>query len=211
MRRTLFAAALTAVVVGLSAPAAFAESNDPYTPYTPQTPTLAGSTAVSECIGDVPYIHYSIDMTDPDDIAKSHTAYLKLSDGKNVVDIRLGELGSGDELSGTLLWPGASVDADGNATGWPGWTQVDGQWVETTGNFAWTRGAITAELHVNPELPVSLSYPKASAACASPELSAEHPSLASTGGAVPYLAVGAGVAALAVGTGLVLRRRRATR
>lgn len=211
MRRTLAAAALTIAVVGLSAGTAFAADDD-YTPNTPDTLTLAGSTASSDCKSDVPWINFSVTLTDPKNIAKGHTAYLELSDGTNSTDIKLGDL-KGNKISGSVLWPGASVDSKGNATGWPGWAEVNGKWVETTGNFAWTRGNITAKLHVNPEVVVPLSYPKASAACANPTaVSAEAPSsLALTGGTISLAAAGVGVAALAVGAGLTLRRRRAQR
>lgn len=215
MRKTLAATALAIAIVGMSAGAAVAAEGDDYTPETPPTLTLAGSTAATECVGDVPWIDYSVEMTDPDNLAKGHTAFLRLSDGANQVDLALGALKADNTLSGRILWPGASVDAQGNGTGWPGWAFVDGAWVETTGNFAWTRGPITATLHVNPELVVPLSYPKATAACANPtgllHQGATTGALAMTGGTVSLVAAGVGVGALALGLGLTLRRRRAQR
>jgi hypothetical protein len=147
----------------------------------PETPTLTGSTAVGECEKDAPFISYSVAMNDPDSQSTSHHAYLVLSDGVNQETIDLGELVlnsvSGKwELGGKTLWPGASVDAEGNATGWPGWEQLeDGTWAETTGNFAWTRDITSAKIVVNPELVIDLAYPDATPQCAGPE---EPPTLA---------------------------------
>ena len=213
MRRTLAAAALTLAITGLSAGAAFAADDDS-PPVTPTSPTLAGSTAGSACVGDVPYISYSVTLTDPDNVSTDHSVYLRLTDGSNEFQTKLGDL-KNNKLSGTILWPGAKVDGNGDAAGWPGWAKVDGQWVETNGNYAWTRGNITASLIVNPELVVPVSYPTATSGCANPTaVSPESPgtsALATTGGTVSLVAAGIGVGALAVGLGLTMRRRRAQR
>ncbi|SIO17655.1 hypothetical protein [Agromyces cerinus] len=134
-------------------------------PTGPATPTLAGSFATGTCEADSPWIDFDVELTDPDNTVKNRTASLVLTDGTNTKTIVLGDL-KGGSLTGSVLWPGASVDEDGKADGWPGWTLVDGKWVETDGNFAWTRGAITAKLVVNPEVPVTISYPKATPECA---------------------------------------------
>lgn len=212
LRSTLMAAAITAGIIAFAAPAASAAESDPYTPHTPTPPSLAGSSASALCVGDAPWINYSVTLTDPDNQSKGHTAYLLMTDGTDSVTLTLGPLVNG-RISGSVLWPGASVDSSGAPTGWPGWAELNGEWVETDGNYAWTRGAITAELHVNPELTVPLSYPPASAACASPTIvRTDAPaSLAITGGAVPYLALGIGVTALGAGIGVVAVRRRRSR
>ncbi len=219
MKKHLGALALAAaLVIGGPVTAAFATGDDGYTPGTPTTPTLSGSTAGVACVKNAPYIQYSVTMTDPDNAATGHTAYLLLADAQgHSVDLQLGTLVN-NRLSGSILWPGASVDANGNGTGWPGWVMSAGAWQQTTGNYAWTRGAITATLHVNPSLVVPLAYPPASAACANPAsvgdasgvAAAGGSALAVTGATVPWLAAGVGVSALAVGGLLLaLRRRRA--
>lgn len=210
MRRTMAAAALTLALVGLSSGAALAAEDD-YTPDTPPTDTIAGSSASAACVDGVPYIDYSIMLTDPDGEATSHTAYLRLSRGSESIDLKLGDLVD-NKLSGSVVWPGAKADG----SQYPGWTKVGGTWTETSGNFAWTRGDITAVIHVNPDLTVPLSYPSAASGCANPTaVSAEDPNsasvLATTGGTVSLVAAGIGVAALGVGLGLTLRRRRAQR
>ncbi|GAA2994117.1 LPXTG-motif cell wall-anchored protein [Microbacterium terrae] len=220
MRKTLFAAAAAAAVI-LFAPVASAtalvpmdDTDSGYTPDEPTDPTLAGSTAVGECDGDVPWISYAVEMTDPDDQSTGNFARLILTDttnSANTTTIDLGELVDG-ELSGRILWPGASVDAQGNPTGWPGWAFENGQWVETDGNFAWTRGSIDARIEVNPELDVALSYPPATPVCVTgPRDPGEDPegNLPATGlsaSMLPVAAVG-GVLALA-GAGVILARRR---
>ncbi|WP_395243569.1 hypothetical protein ACGGZK_15760 [Agromyces sp. MMS24-K17] len=131
------------------------------------TPTLDGSVATGECRADVPWITYRVALFDPDALSTSRTVYLILTDGgANTETIELGELGDDGVLEGETLWPGASVDEDGNPTGWPGWEQLaDGTWVETDGNFAWTRDITTATFEVNPELAVELTYPPATPNC----------------------------------------------
>lgn len=227
LRKTLSVIAVAAIIAVSTPMAASAVEEDPYTPYEPTAATLAGSVAVGECIADVPYISYDITLTDPDKQSTGNTASLVLSSGAQVVTIPLGTLVN-NHLSGAVLWPGASADDDGNATGWPGWEFKDGAWVETSGNFAWTRGNITAVIKVNPDLPVALSYPAASPNCATPPtaLSPEtpgtpdttgspasvgDPALAATGGSLPYIAAGAGVALVGLGAAVVVFRRRSAR
>jgi LPXTG-motif cell wall-anchored protein len=144
--------------------AALAADDTNYTPTTTTTATLAGSTAIAACEADAAYIDYSVTLTDPDSQSTSHAAVLYMTDGVNSTSVPLGQL-QNNQLSGRVLWPGASVGSDGRGNGWPGWAFENGQWVETSGNFAWTRGAITAEIRVNPELAVPLSYPQATPQC----------------------------------------------
>ncbi|NYF09209.1 hypothetical protein HDC94_000365 [Leifsonia sp. AK011] len=148
---------------------------------TPEQPSLEGSFAAGECKLDAPWISWSVSMSDPDNQVPTKHATLVLSDGTNEQTIDLGDLVYNEtsgkwELSGANLWPGASVDSEGNATGWPGWEQLsDGTWQETTGNFAWVRGITSATVHVNPSLVIDLAYPDATPLCDGPH---EPPTLA---------------------------------
>lgn len=187
--------------------AAFA---DGYEPDDPSDPTLAGSTAVGECIADAPWIFYSVELTDPDSQATGNTAILHMTDGTNSASFELGELVDG-AVSGQLLWPGASVDENGVANGWPGWEFIDGEWVEVPDNFRWTRGDITATIEVNPETEVALAYPPATPQCAvDPPTSGSTAALPATGleASMLPLAVTGGVLAIAGAIVLVLLRRR---
>jgi len=213
MKRSFFVALTLGAIVALGAPAAAHAEPDDYTPTNPATPSLAGSTAVGACDGDVPWIAYDITLLDPNDEIPTDQATLEISDGENSATLALGTLVNG-QLSGRVLWPGASVDAAGNPTGWPGWAFENGAWVETEGNFGWTRGAITATIVVNPTLAVPLSYPPATPVCDAnpPRSGSAAASLPATGlsAAVVPLAVG-GLVAAGIGTLLVMRRRPARR
>ena len=154
-------------------------------------------------------------LTDPDDVATDHTARLVLSDSMHSESFVLGDLVDG-RLSGSLLWPGASVGEDGRGNGWPGWKLSGGEWVQTDEGYAWTRGEITATIEVNPNLSVPLSYPPSTPDCLTAPLSAGVTtaglSLPSTGGDasayVPFLWAGA---ALVIGGGTLLLVRRTRR
>jgi len=198
--------AASADITGATARVVSADGTD-YVPDPPEEPSLAGSWAEAVCLRAAPWINFDVTLTDPDGQATSNTAALVISDGAHRVSLQLGTLSSG-RLSGSALWPGASVDGQGVGDGWPGWVYEEGEWLETSGNFAWTRGDIRAWIRVNPELAVPLSYPDESAECAGP---AGVVSLAATGGTSAFVAPLTGIAAGAVVAGIVIvavRRRR---
>ncbi|WP_278236373.1 LPXTG cell wall anchor domain-containing protein [Isoptericola sp. AK164] len=196
-------------------------------------PTLAGSLAAGECVADAPWINYDVRLTDPDGQSAATSAFLVLSDGTHEETLPLGELDADGMLSGRTLWPGASVADDGvTPTGWPGWAQrADGTWVETDGNYAWTRGDITATLVVNPEVAVDLAYPPATPNCAAEppqtdptpapsdpvdasdeptpdaEIASDGDPLPQTGSDIALVAIGALVLIATGGAFLWLRRR----
>jgi len=219
MRKFVVAAALSASLlllapVGASAavdpePPAPSPTSTSYTPDNPDEPTLAGSFAVGECESDVPWISYNVTLTDPDNQSTSDEVYLVITDGVNTVEIFLGTLVD-NQLSGRILWPGASVDDNGVANGWPGWAFENGEWIEIDGNFAWTRGDITAFIRVNPDIAVALSYPPATPLCdANPRNPSTAGVLSSTGMSdlvLPTAIIGGLV--LAAGLSLFVLRRR---
>ncbi|QAY75054.1 cell wall protein [Agromyces protaetiae] len=182
--------------------------------------SLLGSVATGVCEADVPWIYFHVALDDPDQQSTSREAFLVFTDGTNTERIALGEI---DPVTGVLddrvLWPGASVDGAGNPTGWPGWTQdASGEWVETTGNFAWTRSLTTATIEVNPDLAVDVSYPPATPECVSGprgggDGEARAAGLASTGFNGTPFAIGAGIIVLAgiafVVISVVRKRKRA--
>ncbi|MFF2496203.1 hypothetical protein [Agromyces sp. NPDC058064] len=183
-------------------------------------PVLDGSVATGVCEADAPWISYKVTLTDPDDQATSREVSLILSDGEHTETLALGTLNDDGILEDRVLWPGASVDDEGNATGWPGWKQLgDGTWVQTDDNFAWTRNLTSATFVVNPELDVELAYPPATPDCiAAPPVTpggeGETPStpagdgLADTGFAGTTIAIVAGVVVLAGIAFLVIARLR---
>lgn len=133
-------------------------------------PTFDGRTATAaECDNDTPWIDYTIAVNDPDGQLANREAsftFVHPTDPTQNHVVTLGELGVGNVLEGRILWPGASVDPITNEpTGWPGWAFVDGQWVETDGNFAWTRSLTEVTLTVNPSMQIAIAYPPATPEC----------------------------------------------
>ena len=72
-----------------------------------------------------------------------------------------------DQLVGSLLWPGAAVDAAGNPTDWPGWTlRPDGTWIEDpNAPGADLRPATVVQVVVNPTVATAEVYPPADPVC----------------------------------------------
>ena len=102
----------------------------------------------------------------------------------------------------------------------PAWEEAGKVWAEITtpsGRLApvaeQIKAMITAEIRVNPSLTVPLTYPPASAKCVKPPTSigfplTDEPGLATTGGAIPVLAIGLGAAAIALGGTMLIKRRQ---
>ena len=112
-------------------------------------------------------------------------------------------------LSGSLLWPGTVLDAQGHAVDWPGWTQQsDGTW--TRGDaFDWARQPVEVRFEVSPATTATVSYPDFGGACdpvnsavlaaedVTPASSVQSAVLAATGSNVgPYALGGAGLVLL---------------
>jgi len=220
MRKIMFATALSAAIliaVSVSAAVAVDEVTDPspsqtngYAPDNPSAPSLSGSTAIGECVADAPWISYSVQLNDPDNQITTTTATLHIESGGNTWSQKLGDLVDG-KLSGKILWPGADVDGAGVGNNWPGWEQIDGQWAQTDENFGWTRGEVTAYIHVNASMTVPLSYPASTADCLvnPPGENALPLSLPLTGMNAAVLPLGiAGGAVALIGVGLLAAQRR---
>ncbi|MBD3942560.1 hypothetical protein IF188_12715 [Microbacterium sp. NEAU-LLC] len=119
------------------------------------------------CVGDVPYLSYDVALPEGFEAGENPVTITFLNpDGADYVV-------TGKPLSGKILWPGAS---DGEPKMWPGWDLVDGEYVQTEGNFAWTRDKTTVRFDVNPTYSTVVVYPQASADCANPPVgSGEEP------------------------------------
>ncbi|MFH8252151.1 hypothetical protein ACH3VR_17430 [Microbacterium sp. B2969] len=183
----------------------------------------------SVCVGDVPFLSYDVDLPEgfvPSSQTPVTITFVNTKGGDDYVI-------TGQALSGKLLWPGAS---DGTPKMWPGWDLVDGQYVETAGNFAWTRDHVTVRFDVNPTYSTTVDYPEATAECANPAmtlLTPEDPTddpedptpsvtptptaaatgdtLAITGGAVQLGALGLGALAVLAGVGMTIVSIRRSR
>ncbi|MEU2198603.1 LPXTG cell wall anchor domain-containing protein [Isoptericola sp. NPDC019482] len=114
------------------------------------------------CVGDTPYLDYGVALpegVEVDSDTPLTITFLHPDGGDNYV-------ATDQPLEGQLLWPGASDTAPKQ---WPGWEQQDdGSYVETDGNYAWTRDGVEVLFEVNPEYSQIVSYPEASSECANP-------------------------------------------
>ncbi|MFE5342900.1 LPXTG cell wall anchor domain-containing protein [Isoptericola sp. NPDC056578] len=114
------------------------------------------------CVGDTPYLDYGVSLpegVEVDNDTPLTITFLHPEGGENYV-------AADQPLEGELLWPGASDTAPKQ---WPGWEQQDdGSYVETDGNYAWTRDDVEVLFEVNPEYSQIVSYPEANTECANP-------------------------------------------
>ncbi|PLW70916.1 SdrD B-like domain-containing protein [Pseudohalioglobus lutimaris] len=108
------------------------------------------------CINDVPLVDYSI--AGFSGASAPNVTVRWITPGGRVVEELTDQPGTG-----RLLWPGASVDAAGIATGWPGWAFINDEWVEVADD---RRPEMTIEVEFNPSGSATVTYPPARASCA---------------------------------------------
>lgn len=80
----------------------------------------------SFCQDDAPYVGYDIETHGFD--PAGHTATLTITD----INGELIETLENMPLTGSFLYPGASIDDAGRPTDWPGWVNENGVWREQT-------------------------------------------------------------------------------
>lgn len=206
-------AAVVAAAVAVAAPGSAAA----YPPEPSDELIRLGAVGVV-CESAAPYIEYRIDTDGfpPEEVA-ALTATLTVLDSDDVAVE--GPL-AGQPLTGRMLYPGAAVDADGVGSDWPGWKQVDGEWVEDPTD-AHLRSGLKVNAVVNPEVTAAVQYPPESAACMNPPRtqSVGPQGIANTGGSLPSTGASGPeqillIGAIALGAGLLISafawRRRET-
>ncbi len=118
-----------------------------------------------ECIGDAPFIRYTIVPKGFTPATSEATLAIKDRNG-NLVETQ-----TVDSFSGTILWPGATVDAAGNATDWPGWTLADDgtSWIPDPSD-SFLREGLFIEVTVDPAPTAiaTVAYPPNTSPCANP-------------------------------------------
>ncbi len=119
-------------------------------------------TMTSVCRNDVPYIQYKVVPNFTPSVTNAVTATW-LNGDKTVLTAQ--PVVHGLPLEGEILWPGAVVDAQGNALDWPGWYIQDGVWVAGADGFEGTRPDAYLVISVNPTDTFRVSYPPATPAC----------------------------------------------
>jgi uncharacterized repeat protein (TIGR01451 family) len=116
---------------------------------------LLGSIA-PRCTRDTPFVDYTINTRGLPANSPLTITWQKLNG--EVVRVLTNQ-----PYSGSLLWPGAAVDAAGNPTAWPGWQFVDGQWNQISDGL---RPEMRVLFQINPTSSSVVSYPPATTACA---------------------------------------------
>ncbi|MFD2039666.1 gliding motility-associated C-terminal domain-containing protein [Flavobacterium artemisiae] len=114
--------------------------------------------ADSYCANNVPYVNYSVT---PDNFTTTNLLTINWIDSANNVVATQTNL----PLSGSVLWPGATVDGRGNGEDWPGWVLNNDQWTEGADGFELTRPGVTMQFVLNPTVNVSVTYPDNQTGC----------------------------------------------
>lgn len=116
--------------------------------------------ASSKCVKNAPWLDYSVT---PNYDATGESAKIEWinSDGKVIQE------DSGLPLTGSLLFPGAAVDINGNGVAWPGYKQENDKWVEVLDdrNGSLRQDGATIRVTVNPWTVVNITYPATSQTC----------------------------------------------
>lgn len=118
------------------------------------TPTLT-VTAAPICNRDTPFVDYNATVLGVGAPSGVTITWQKLSG--EVVRVLTGQ-----PLTGRLLWPGAAVDPSGNPVAWPGWSFVEGEWIQVNDGL---RPDMRIVFEVNPSATTTVSYPPATPAC----------------------------------------------
>lgn len=136
-----------------------------YVTTTVSAPSIDVSGFSSECIRDAPFIRYAIVPRGFTPASTEAVLVIKDRNG-NVVETQ-----TVDSFSGTIPWPGASVDAAGNATDWPGWKLADDgvTWIPDPSD-AFVREGLVIEVTVDPAptATATVAYPATGTPCADP-------------------------------------------
>jgi hypothetical protein len=116
--------------------------------------------AETVCRGNVPWLDYVLDAQG----TPNKTASLVWGN-ENGKHYTMSDL----PLSGSVMWPGTVVDAQGEAIDWPGWTlDPDGVTWHQGDEWSWLRPDVPITFHVNPSATLTAYYPEATAPCAGP-------------------------------------------
>jgi uncharacterized repeat protein (TIGR01451 family) len=131
------------------------------------------ATVTPLCLKDAPYLDYSVDARNVDLTGKSMKVEWLDASGTVVQTDTVAIAGAG-LIAGRLLWPGATVAADGTGTGWPGWRAAGPGETPTWENLLLDptlpsyglRSGAQVRLSINPTTTISIAYPPATATCA---------------------------------------------
>ena len=182
-------------------------------PESTTTTTIEGDLAVTAitpvCVHDAPYV--AITFGDQPEFNGRPATITFIDLNGTVVAAHTATYAANATV--TFVYPGASVDAAGNPTDWPGWVFDGDEWVpDPTDDFL--RDGLTVRVDVNPTATGQVSYPPATTSCADPteggSTTTTPGTLPTTGGSATGGIAWAGGLALLLGVGaMALARRRA--
>lgn len=153
-------AAVTVAVIAILAGGSSAAAQD----YPPGGSSLQIDAVRPVCVADAPYVQYAVL---PIGFTFDGTATLTFTSPSSP---GFSETVNVTSLRGQVLYPGASVDANGNPTDWPGWRfdEEEQLWVEDPSD-AFLRTDLYVTIEVNPSATAKVEYPPSTASCADPE------------------------------------------
>jgi LPXTG-motif cell wall-anchored protein len=134
------------------------------------TTTTAGERSLDvsgfspQCIRDAPFVEYTIVPVGFTPVSSGATLVVSAANGTLVETLQV------DNLSGQFIWPGATVDAAGNATDWPGWKLADDgvSWIPDPSD-AFVRDGLTIEVTVDSvTATATVGYVADTSVCANP-------------------------------------------
>ena len=131
-----------------------------YPPPPPPESSLDVSAFAPVCQNDAPFIEYEIVPVGFESTGPATLTFFDVN-GNFVETVTV------DSLSGRVIYPGASIGADGNATDWPGWKFENGSWVPDASDSI-LRDGLSVRVEVNPTATATVSYPPASSGCDGP-------------------------------------------
>jgi uncharacterized repeat protein (TIGR01451 family) len=131
-------------------------------------------TATSVCVKDAPYLQYVVNAHNLD--VSNHNLTVSWADKNGVlIHTDTTPITVNGSVTGTLLWPGATVDSSGNGTGWPGYRLAqpgetpdwNGFVLDSTLPEYGLRDHPLITFSINPHRTVTVAYPAASVDCTS--------------------------------------------
>lgn len=146
-----------------TAPPPVPASDDNYVTTTTATQRSLDLSAFSpSCVRDAPFISYTIVPVGFSSIGPATLTFFDVNG--NFIEQQ-----TVSTLSGRVIYPGATTDAAGSATGWPGWTLApDGSWIPDPSDAIFREG-LTVQVEVDGvTAATTVAYPPADSGCANP-------------------------------------------
>jgi choice-of-anchor A domain-containing protein len=133
----------------------------PFLPTIPEPVEKKIDVVVStKCVKNAPWLDYTVT---PNFDTKGQSVKIEwIANGPKTV-----QEDSGLPLSGSILFPGAAVDVNGNGIAWPGYKMENNKWVEVQDDRygALRQDGASIRVTVNPSVTVNITYPASTSTC----------------------------------------------